>query len=104
MPRSERVEAASRVAVAWGSRWTLVEDIENATEFGADLGGQADALAFAAGEGGGGTVEREVIQAHGVEEFEAFADFVHDAAGDDFVAALEGMFLAVARRARWATR
>ena len=31
----------------------LVEDVEDAAEAGADLGGEADALAFAAGEGGG---------------------------------------------------
>ena len=37
----------------------LVEDVEDAAEAGADLGGEADALAFAAGEGGGGAVERE---------------------------------------------
>ncbi len=38
----------------------FVEDVEDTAEAGADLGGEADALAFSAGEGGGGAVEGEV--------------------------------------------
>ena len=51
--------------------------------------GEADALAFTAGERGGGAIEREVAEADGVEEFEAFDDFVLQAVGDDAVAAGE---------------
>ena len=61
----------------------LVEHVEHAAEAGADLGGEADALAFAAGEGGGVAVEREVAEADGAEEFEALDDFAADALGDE---------------------
>ena len=60
----------------------LVEHVEHAAQFGADLRGQADALRLAAGEGGGGAVEAEIVQADGGEKFQAAADFVHHAAGD----------------------
>ena len=65
----------------------LVEDVEDAAEARADLGGEADALAFAAGEGGGGAVERQVAEADGVEELEALDDFALQAVGDEAVAA-----------------
>ena len=67
----------------------LVEDVEDAAEAGADLGGEADALAFAAGERGGGAVEREVAEADGVEELEALDDLALQAVGDEAVAAGE---------------
>ncbi len=41
----------------------LVQDVQDADEAGADLGGQPDALGLAAGEGAGRAVEREVVQA-----------------------------------------
>ena len=61
----------------------FVEDVEDAAQARADLGGEADALAFAAGERGGGAVEREVVEADGVEEFEALDDLALEAVGDD---------------------
>ena len=67
----------------------LVEDVEDAAEAGADLRCEADALAFAAGESGGGAVEGEVAEADGVEEFEAFDDLALEAVRDDAVAASE---------------
>ena len=67
----------------------FVEDVEDSAEFGADLGGEADALAFAAGEGGGAAVEGEVAEADGVEEFEPLDDLALEAVGDDTVAASE---------------
>src|SRR6202011_4573458 len=67
----------------------FVEDVEDAAEARADLGGEANALAFTAGQGGGGAVEREVAQAYGVEEFEALDDLALEAVGDDAVAAGE---------------
>ncbi len=51
--------------------------------------GEAYALAFAAGEGGGGAVESEIAEADGVEEFEAFDYFALKAVGDNAVAAHE---------------
>ncbi len=64
----------------------LVEDVEDAAEARADLRGEADALAFAAGERGGIAVEREVVEADGAEELEALDDFAADAVGDEGLA------------------
>ena len=52
----------------------LVEHIEHAAQARSDLGGQADALAFAAGERGRAAVKRNVAKAHGVEKFQALDD------------------------------
>ena len=52
------------------------------TRRGADLGGEADALGFAAGEGGGGAVEREVVEADVLQEAQALFDLAQDQAGD----------------------
>ena len=64
----------------------FVEDVEDALEVGAELGREADALGFATGEGGGGTIELEVAEADVVEELEALDDFRDDVAGDGEVA------------------
>ncbi len=67
----------------------FVEDVEDSAEAGADLRGEADALAFAAGQGGGGAVEGEIAEAYGVEKFEALDDLALEAVGDDAFAAGE---------------
>ncbi len=76
----------------------LVEDVEDAREAGADLRRQADALAFAAGEGAAGAVEVEVIEPDIVEEAEALVDFLEDGLGD--LVLLRGELLRGARRTR----
>src|SRR5262249_1649742 len=60
----------------------LVENVKDTAETGADLRGEADALSFAAGEGGGGAIEREIAQADGEKKLETFADFFERASGD----------------------
>jgi hypothetical protein len=60
----------------------LVEHVEHAGEAGADLAGEADALALAAGEGAGGAIEVEVIEADIVEEAQPLDDLLEDGAGD----------------------
>ena len=60
----------------------LVQNIQHATEVRAELGGEADALGFAAGEGFRGAVEREVVEADLGEEAQALADFRNDVAGN----------------------
>jgi hypothetical protein len=67
----------------------LVEDVEDAGEVGAELRGEADALGFAAGEGVGGALEREVAEADVVEEFEALLDLRDDVLGDERAAVVE---------------
>ena len=47
----------------------LVENVKDAGQIGAELGGQADALGFAAGKGVGRSVEGEVAEADVVEKF-----------------------------------
>ncbi len=60
----------------------LIQDVEDAAQLGADLGGQADALGLTSGQGGGGPVQGQVIQAHLQEKAEPFADFFQDPPGD----------------------
>ena len=64
-------------------------DVKDAAEAGADLCGEADALAFAAGERGGGAIERQVGEADRVEELEALDDLALETVGDQLVAAGE---------------
>ena len=67
----------------------FVEDVHDADEAGADLGGEADALGLAAGEGAGGAFEGEVLEADGLQEAEAGVDFLEDLDGDGGVALAE---------------
>ncbi len=64
----------------------LVEHIQHAAQTGTDLRGQADALAFAAGERGGIAVEREIAEADGVEELQPLDDLLAQALGDQSLA------------------
>jgi hypothetical protein len=68
----------------------LVQHVQHALQLGADLGGQADALALAAAEGGGGAVQGQVAQAHVVQEAQALLDLLQHLLGDDGVLALQG--------------
>ena len=67
----------------------LVENIEHAAQPGADLRGQADALALAAGERGRVAVQREVVQADGAEKLEPLDDLAADALGNQRLARRE---------------
>ena len=49
----------------------LVEDVNHAHELGADLRGEADTLALAAGEGCRGTIQREVLKSHVHKELQS---------------------------------
>ena len=59
----------------------LVEDVQDALHAGPDLGGQADAVGLAAGEGRGGAVQGQVAQPERLQELEAGDDLLHDAVG-----------------------
>ncbi len=61
----------------------LVEDIEHAHQARADLRGEADALAFAAGERCRRARERQIAEADGLQKFEARANFAQDLLRDD---------------------
>ena len=60
----------------------LVEDVEDADQAGADLGGQPDALGLAAGQRGRRAVEREVVEAHVEQEAQPLLDLLEHPLGD----------------------
>ena len=76
----------ARVVAGMEADARFVENIENAAETRADLRGQADALGFAAGEGGGGTIETEIAEADGEKKLDALGDFLERTGGDFFLA------------------
>ena len=78
----QRVDEAPVVALVQADAG-LVEDVEHADQRRADLRGQADALRLAAAERGRGALQREVADADVVEEGEALADLLDDAAADE---------------------
>src|SRR6266446_2292749 len=67
----------------------LVKNVENAAQARADLRGQANALRFAAGKRGGGTLQAEIAETDGKEELDAFGNFFQRARGDFFLALCE---------------
>jgi hypothetical protein len=60
----------------------FIQHVEHARKAGADLAGQADALALPTGKRAAGAIEIEVIEADIVEEAEPLDDFLEDRAGD----------------------
>ena len=60
----------------------LVQHVEHAGQARADLRGEADALALAAGERAGVARERQVVEPDVDQEIQALADLLQDAAGD----------------------
>ena len=84
----ERFEKARIVALMQADR-RLVEHIEHAGEARADLRGEPDALAFAAGQRARHAREIEIVEADIDEEFQPGADLLEDARGDLAVLRLE---------------
>ena len=60
----------------------LVEHVEHAGQARADLAGQADALALAAGERAGGARQGQVVEADVDQEAQAVVDLLQDPPGD----------------------
>ena len=77
----EGFEQARIVALVQADR-RLVEHIEHAGEAGADLRGEANALALAAGQRAGGARQREIIEPDVDQEFQPLADFLQHAHAD----------------------
>ena len=67
----------------------LVEHVDDAGQLGADLAGEADALALAAGERRRRAVERQVGEAHVEQEAQARADLLQQLRGDLGLRALQ---------------
>ena len=85
-------QAAGVAAVQSDGR--LVEHVAGAHQARAEAGRELDALRFAAGERGGEAVERQVLQADVVQEFQPLADLDQDLVGD------AGLFRASSSSAR----
>ena len=60
----------------------LIKDVDDADEAAAELGGEADALGFAAGERAGFAREGEVAEADVLQEHEAAAYLLEELGGD----------------------
>ena len=60
----------------------LVQHVEHPDQPGADLGGQPDPLRLAAGQAGGGSAERQVVQADVEQELEPLVDLLEHPLGD----------------------
>ena len=56
----------------------LVQDIEHPHQVGSDLGGEADALALAPGQGAGCPGQAEIFETHALEKAQAFPDLLED--------------------------
>ncbi len=79
----------------------FVEDVADALQVGAELGGQADALRLAARQGGRRAIERQVAQTDFLEEAQARAQFGDDVAGDR-LASRPASFEGLAKNAEFA--
>ena len=93
----ERLEQPRVVALVQADR-RLVQHVEHAGQAGADLRGQADALALAARQRAGGARQRQIVEADVVQELQALADLLEDARGD--LGLLLGEASSAARRTR----
>ena len=67
----------------------LVEDVADADQSRADLGGEADPLQLAAGEGVGSACQGQIAQAHAVEELDPVDDLRHERTTDGSERGLE---------------
>ena len=78
LPRFHHHEADIRDRAA-------VAELVQTLQPGADLRGQSDALGFAAAQGGGGSVQAQVAQAHLVQKVQAGLDFPDDGGSQRFL-------------------
>ena len=67
----------------------LVQNIQHAHQTAADLGGQTNPLALAAGQGTGGPAEGQVAEAHRLQKPQPGADLLQDLCGDHLLVAGE---------------
>ena len=97
LPRSRRpfrVSQQAGVVARVQADGGLIQHVQHAHQARADLGGQADALGFAAGERAGRALQGQVIQADIHQEAQAGLDLLQDALGDGLLARGERGFRA----------
>ncbi len=83
------VSSKPRVVALVQADRRLVEHIEHAGQPGADLRGEANALALAAGQRARGARERQIFKADIDQKFQPLADLLEHAAGDLVVLGVE---------------
>ena len=81
----QRLHELAVVALVQADR-RLIKHVEDPNEPTANLGGKADPLRLASGEGGGRAVEAQVVEPDVDEELEAGTDLFHDPGGDHLLA------------------
>ncbi len=88
---SEIAEALEQqLVVAWvESDRGFIEDVDDTDQSAADLSGQADALRFASGKSGCGSVECEVVESTFEQEAESCPDFLEHFGGDQLACRIE---------------
>ena len=65
----------------------LIQNIQHTHQAAADLGGKADTLALAAGQGTGCTGQGEIAQSHGLQKAQPCPDFLAYLGGDELLVA-----------------
>ena len=60
----------------------FVENVQHSAQTRPDLRSQTNALRFAAGKRGGGSLQAQIFEADGDQEFQAIADLFHRATAD----------------------
>ncbi len=78
---SERVEEPLVIPLVQADA-RLIEDVEHPYQPRADLGGQPDSLGLAAGERGGASAQREVIETHVAKEPQPIDHFLENRSRD----------------------
>ena len=86
----QRLDEAGVVALVQADA-RFIQDVEDAHELAADLGGQADALRFTAGEGRCRAIERQIVQAYVDHELQACGDLLEHLGGDGLLSGVNGV-------------
>ena len=71
----------------------LVQNIQHSHQRGADLGGQPDALALAAGQAGGAAGQGQVLEPHRPQEAQPLPDLLQDPLGDAHLGLSQGQLI-----------
>ena len=77
----EGLDQLAVVPLVQADAW-FVKDVQDADKPAADLAGKTDPLRLATGEGGGGAIQGEVVQADVDQELQSATDLLHEFARD----------------------
>ena len=82
LERAEQAFVVARVEADGG----FIENVKHAAQARTDLRGQADALRFAAGKCGRGTIQAQIAESDGEQKIDSFGNFFQRTLGDFFLA------------------